>query len=386
MWKHIAANALTLAVVLVLALAAVVQIGKSRWAAPGPLAEARFFEVPRGASMRDVSTRLEAEGIISSGSVFRIGTGYSGQEEQLKFGTYEIPPGASMPQVLEIVTTGGASVAPYSVTYVIRSQGNEIRVRERVAGQAEANEVATFAPGDALPEEYAALLEREVPITWRVAVAPGLTSWEVVEGLKGADFLEGEVPVPPEGVLAPDTYDVQRGSAREALVSAMRVAQERILADAWAARAPGIPISTPEEALVLASIVEKETAIPDERRRVAAVFSNRLEQGMRLQTDPTVIYGITEGRGPLGRGIRQSELRAATPFNTYVIDGLPPSPIANPGAEAIRAALDPEQTEFLFFVADGTGGHAFAETLAEHNRNVATWRAIEAAQGAVSGN
>ena len=385
MWKHIAANALTLAVVLIAAIAAVIQIGKAKWTAPGPLAEARFFEVPRGASMRDVSKRLEAEGIVSSGSIFRIGTGYAEREGELKFGTYEIPPGASMPEVLDIVTTGGASVFPYSVTYVIRSQGSEMRVRERVPGQPVPNEIATFAPGEDVPAEYTALLERNVAITWRVSVAPGLTSWEVVEGLKGADFLSGDVPVPPEGVLAPDTYEVTRGEEREALLNEMRVAQERILADAWAARAPGLPVSSPEEALVLASIVEKETGVAEERRRVAAVFTNRLTQGMRLQTDPTVIYGITKGQGPLGRGLRQSELRAETPFNTYVIDGLPPSPIANPGAEAIRAALDPEETDFLFFVADGTGGHAFAETLAEHNANVAAWRAIEAAQEAVGG-
>ena len=228
-----------------------------------------------------------------------------------------------------------------------------------------------------------------MPITWRVSVAPGLTSWDVVEALKTVDFLEGaeDLPVPPEGTLAPDTYDVAQGSDAEELIGRMRTAQERILAEAWASRAPGLPIETPEEALILASVVEKETGVPEERRTVAAVFVNRLNQGMRLQTDPTVIYGITNGQGgPLGRGIRASELRAATPYNTYVIEGLPPTPIANPGAESIRAALDPEETDYVFFVADGSGGHAFAETLAEHNQNVAEWRAIEAARGATSGN
>ncbi|MCK0166900.1 endolytic transglycosylase MltG [Jannaschia sp. S6380] len=386
MWKHIAANALTMAVVLVACLAAIVQIGKSRWAEPGPLAEATFFEVPRGASLRGVSERLEESGIVSSGSLFRIGSSYAERAGDLKFGTYEIPAGASMPEVLEIVTAGGPSVFPYSVTYLLRAQGPEIRVRERVPGQAEANEIATFAPDEPVPEDFEALLERDVPITWRVSVAPGLTSWDVVEGLKGAEFLTGEVPVPPEGSLAPDTYEVARGSDMGDLIQRMRVAQERILADAWAERAPGLPITTPEEALILASIVEKETGVPEERRRVAAVFTNRLEQGMRLQTDPTVIYGITGGQGVLGRGIRASELERETPYNTYRIDGLPPTPIANPGAEAIRAALDPEETDYLFFVADGTGGHAFAETLAEHNENVAEWRAIEAARGATSGN
>ncbi|WGH78349.1 endolytic transglycosylase MltG [Jannaschia ovalis] len=383
MWKHIAANVLTLAVVAIACLAALIGLGQSRWSAPGPLEEAVFFEVPRGASMRSVSDRLAEAGIVSNGSIFRIGASYTERYDDLKFGTYEIPPGASMPEVLEIVTAGGPSVFPYTVTYVIRSQGPEIRVRERLPGQEEVVEIATFAPGDAVPEDYTALMERGVPITWRVSVAPGLTSWEVIEGLKGAEFLIGEVAaVPPEGALAPDTYEVARGSEVGELVQRMRVAQERILADAWAARAPGLPLESPEEALILASIVEKETGVPEERRRVAAVFTNRLEQGMRLQTDPTVIYGITDGQGPLGRGIRASELREATPYNTYVIDGLPPTPIANPGPEAIRAALDPEETAFLFFVADGTGGHAFAETLAEHNANVAEWRAIEAAREA----
>ena len=154
--------------------------------------------------------------------------------------------------------------------------------------------------------------------------------------------------------------------------------QEQILADAWANRQDGLPLASPEEVLILASIIEKETSVPDERRMVSSVFVNRLNRGMRLQTDPTVIYGITEGRGVLGRGIRASELRAETPWNTYVIDGLPPTPIANPGRAAIEAALNPEDTALIYFVADGTGGHAFAETLDAHNRNVARWRQIEA--------
>jgi UPF0755 protein len=150
------------------------------------------------------------------------------------------------------------------------------------------------------------------------------------------------------------------------------------LAAAWEARAPGLPLASPEEALILASIIEKETAVAEERRVVSSVFVNRLNRGMRLQTDPTVIYGITQGKGILGRGLRQSELRRETAWNTYVISGLPPTPIANPGRASIEAALNPEQTDFVFFVADGTGGHVFAKTLAEHNANVAKWRQIEA--------
>jgi UPF0755 protein len=220
-------------------------------------------------------------------------------------------------------------------------------------------------------------------LRWRVTLAEGVTSWQVVESLRRADFLSGEiVAVPAEGSLAPDSYEVTRGADRAALITEMEARQARILADLWAARADGLPFATPEEALVMASIVEKETGVAEERRVVASVFLNRLAQGMRLQTDPTVIYGITKGQGALGRGLRQSELQRATPYNTYVIDGLPPTPIANPGRLSIEAALNPDFTDYLFFVADGTGGHVFAATLAEHNVNVAKWRAIEAQRAA----
>jgi UPF0755 protein len=216
----------------------------------------------------------------------------------------------------------------------------------------------------------------------RVTLAEGVTSWQVVEALKRADFLSGELAeVPPEGSLAPDSYEVDRGSDRAALIARMTEAQARILAQAWAERAPDLPYASPEEALIMASIIEKETSQPEERPQVASVFVNRLERGMRLQTDPTVIYGVTMGQGVLGRGLRQSELRRETPYNTYVISGLPPTPIANPGRLAIEAALNPDDTPYIFFVADGTGGHAFAVTLEEHNRNVARWREIERQRG-----
>ena len=201
-------------------------------------------------------------------------------------------------------------------------------------------------------------------------------------GLKAADFLTGaeELAVPAEGTLAPDTYDVERGADAGALIDRMQDAQDALIADAWANRAPGLPLDDPAEMLTLASIIEKETGVAEERELVSAVFVNRLNQGMRLQTDPTVIYGVTGGQGALGRGLRRSELDEATPYNTYRIDGLPPGPIANPSAQAIRAAVNPADSDFVFFVADGTGGHAFAVTLAEHNENVAAWRAIEAAR------
>ena len=219
-------------------------------------------------------------------------------------------------------------------------------------------------------------------IRWRVTLAEGVTSWQVVDALKRAEFLTGEIAaVPPEGTLAPDSYEVTRGADRADLLAEMAERQTAVLAELWATRAEGLPYDTPEEALIMASIVEKETGIADERKQVASVFVNRMRQGMRLQTDPTVIYGVTRGEGVLGRGLRQSELRRETPWNTYVIDGLPPTPIANPGRLSIEAALNPDVTEYLYFVADGSGGHAFGRTLEEHNTNVARWREIEAQRG-----
>jgi UPF0755 protein len=228
------------------------------------------------------------------------------------------------------------------------------------------------------PPEYAEAAN-DPGVRWRVTLAEGVTSWQVVTSLRLAEFLQGDIAaVPAEGVLAPDSYEVKRGDDRAELLAEMEARQTRILADLWAARVDGLPYETPQEALIMASIIEKETGIAEERRRVASVFLNRLDQGIRLQTDPTVIYGLTKGEGVLGRGLRVSELRRETPYNTYVIDGLPPTPIANPGRLSIEAALNPDTTDYIFFVADGTGGHAFAVTLDEHNANVAKWRAIEA--------
>ncbi|MEL6793054.1 MAG: endolytic transglycosylase MltG, partial [Pseudomonadota bacterium] len=208
-----------------------------------------------------------------------------------------------------------------------------------------------------------------------------LTSWEIVEQLRVSDLLTGEIDaVPAEGSLAPDTYFIQKGSTRAALIQRMAEAQTKIVEEAWAARDPETPLRSPEEAVILASIIEKETGVGAERAKVGGVFVNRLNRGMRLQSDPTIIYGITNGEGPLDRPILRSDISRPTKYNTYVIDRLPPGPIANPGRAAIMAAVQPEETEFLYFVADGTGGHAFARTLAEHNRNVAEWRKIERAR------
>jgi UPF0755 protein len=211
-----------------------------------------------------------------------------------------------------------------------------------------------------------------------VTVPEGLTSFQIVELLRGSEFLTGEiVDVPAEGSLAAETYTVERNQSRSEVLKQMAELQAAVLAEAWEKRLPDLPLASPEEVLVLASIVEKETGVAEERARVASVFINRLKRGMKLQSDPTVVYGITGGKGPLGRGLRRSELDRETPYNTYVIDGLPPTPIASPGRSAIMAVVNPEETGFLYFVADGTGGHVFAETLQEHNRNVEKWRTIE---------
>jgi UPF0755 protein len=382
MWRAIASNALTLMVVILLAGAAAVAWGRAEFRGPGPLADAVCFRVERGASMSGVSADLAEKGVVSNGAIFRIGADYAGRSDDLRFGSYLIGPKASMEEVLGALTAGGQSTCGRDVNYRIGIARADVLLRELDAATGDFVEVARFEPGvDAVPGEFAAAAEAD-DLRWRITVAEGVTSWQVVDALRRADFLTGEIAeVPEEGTLAPDSYEVERGADRAALIALMGERQAVVLAEAWAARAEGLPYDTPEEALIMASIVEKETGIAEERARVASVFVNRLEQGMKLQTDPTVIYGITNGEGVLGRGLRQSELRRETPYNTYVIDGLPPGPIANPGADAIRAALNPDGSPYLFFVADGTGGHAFAETLEEHNENVARWREIEAQQG-----
>jgi UPF0755 protein len=214
-------------------------------------------------------------------------------------------------------------------------------------------------------------------IVYKLTLAEGLTSAMIVDLVRQHPTLMGDVTdVPPEGSLLPETYIFNRGESRATLIKRMQDDHNRVLDELWAQRASNLPIATKEEAVILASIVEKETGVAEERPRVAAVFVNRLRKGIKLQSDPTIIYGLTKGV-PLGRGIRQSELDKATPYNTYVIVGLPPTPIANPGKASLAAVMNPAQTEDLFFVADGTGGHIFAATLAEHEKNVKNWRQIE---------
>jgi UPF0755 protein len=373
MGRHLAANALSLLIVLLVLVAGLIAWGQRQYAAPGPLTEAVAFEVPSGATFNATADRLKEAGIIGNAAVFRIGARYAGTDDGLKAGIYEIPAGASMEKIAVLLEEGSAVSSRYRVTYQAGLREVNLRFADLIDPVPEDADVADLI---AKAEASGASIE------YRVTVAEGLTSWRVVEALKEIGKLEGDIAaVPPEGALAPDTYDFRAGDSRQGLIDRMAEAQTRLLAEAWAARARDLPVATPEELLVLASIIEKETGVPEEREQVASVFVNRLRQGMKLETDPTVIYGITNGEGVLERGLRRSELRAETPYNTYVIAGLPPGPIANPGRASLMAAAQPGQTPFLFFVADGTGGHAFAETLADHNRNVEVWRRIEAQRG-----
>ncbi len=324
MVRHIASNALTLLIVAMTLVGGIIAWGAREMQAPGNFSQDVVFEVKAGDRLKGVSERLAAAGLISNGLIFRIAARNAGDDQKLKFGEYKIPAYASMKQILGIVTSGKA-------------------------------------------------------LTYQVTIPEGLTSFQIVMLLKNQPYLTGDVKeIPPEGSLAPDTYSISKGDTVASVIRRMTLAQHRIITDAWALRAEGLPLKSPDDALTLASIVEKETSVPAERPIVASVFINRLNRGMRLQTDPTVIYGITGGKGNLGRGLRQSELRKKTPWNTYVIDGLPETPIANPGKASIEAALNPAKTNYLFFVADGTGGHVFSETIGEHNKNVAKWRKIEA--------
>lgn len=233
-----------------------------------------------------------------------------------------------------------------------------------------------FAPGISQEEVARKLIDNDI-VDRFITVPEGLTVVEILALIEDAEGLTGEVgPAPPEGSLMPETYHFSLGDDRAALIARMRAEMDRSLAALWEARADNLPYATPLEALTMASIIEKETGVGGERAKVAGVFVNRLRKPMRLQSDPTVIYALTEGKAPLGRALTRQDWKVDHPYNTYRIDALPPGPIANPGRAALEAALNPIETDALYFVADGTGGHAFARTLAEHNRNVAKWRKI----------
>lgn len=381
-WRHIASNFLTLLIVILVAAAAAVAWAKHQYSAPGPSAVAACVRVAPGASLSAVSEQLADQGVVSNAYLFRAGADYAGKSRDLKFGSYLMPPHSSMEDVVKVITSGGPSTCGTEVIFRVGVRENSMILRDMDAATGEFAEQAKYDPATGQVPEAIAKAQQQAGARLRITVAEGVTSWQVVEGLKQAGFLSGEVAdVPPEGSLAPDTYDVDKGSDRGKLLAEMGRRQAEILTAAWDGREADLPYQTPEEALIMASIIEKETGLSDERRVVASVFVNRMRQGMRLETDPTVIYGVTEGRGVLDRGLRGSELRRRTPYNTYQIEGLPPTPIANPGRAAIEAAMDPENTDFVFFVADGSGGHAFARTLDEHNQNVLRWREIERQRG-----
>ncbi len=306
--------------------------------APGPLADTASVVIPKGEGAIEIAERLEKSGVITDRRFFmlhyyltRMHSGAPGgstkaEAVSLKAGEYQIPQSATVRQVLDILTSGRA-------------------------------------------------------VLLKITVPEGLTSQQIVERLKAEPGLTGEITeVPPEGALLPDTYKFSRGAGRQEILDRMRAEQTKLLAAQWAARDPSLPIQSPEEAMVLASIVEKETGRAEERPRVAAVFVNRLRKGMRLQSDPTIVYGLVGGQGPLGRSITRSDIDSKTTYNTYQIDGLPPGPICNPGRASLAAALNPPSTQDLFFVADGTGGHVFTSTLKDHNAAVQNWRKVERAR------
>lgn len=384
MWRNLASNMLTLLVVALIVLAGVIAWGQSQYVAEGPLERAICLQVPTGGSMTRVADDLAEQGAISNATIYRLGADYSGLAPQLKAGSFLIEPGASMEEIVTKITGDGRSTCGTEILYIVAVNGQEKRVRELDPETQEFVVTAAFDPkaeGE-VPAEYTAAME-DVATQFRLVVVEGVTSWQVVEGLNATEILEGEIAeVPPEGSLAPREFAIRPGTDRNELLDEMAAQQQEWLQDAWAARSETAAVETPEEALILASIIEKETSLPEERPLVASVFTNRLKQGIKLQTDPTVIYGVTEGKGVLGRGLRRSELRARTPWNTYVIDGLPPTPIANPGRASIEAALNPGESDYIFFVAkslDPRDGHNFAVTLDEHNRNVAAYRELERA-------
>ena len=295
------------------------------WYGAGPLEKETAFIVPDGSTLTSIAARLEKEHAIGSASAFLARAKILGGSAPVKAGEFLLPAHASNAAILDTLQSG--------------------KVMRRL-----------------------------------VAVPEGMPAIMVWDRLIAQPLLIGSIPVPGDGTLLPDSYAFERGEARAKVVARMQAAMRKVLAEAWARRAPNLVVKTPQEALTLASIVEKETGKPSERRMVAGLYSNRLRTGMLLQADPTIIYPITRGK-PLGRRIRQSEIAAINDYNTYSMTGLPKGPITNPGRAAIEAVLNPAHTEALYMVADGTGGHVFATTLAEHNANVAKWFALRRARG-----
>jgi UPF0755 protein len=320
----VAGNAVfTILALVAIALGIAVVVGKQRMDIPGPLAQEKIVIIPRGLGTKDIADLLVREGVIDQPAVFVGGVVVMKAREGLKYGEYQFAKQASLREVIDTIMDG--RVVQHSFT---------------------------------IPE--------------------GLTSEQIVARLQDSEALAGSVKsIPREGTLLPETYKYTRGTARDQILQRMQQTHRRVLTEIWERRVPDLPVKTPEQLVTLASIIEKETGRPDERTRVAAVFVNRLKNRMRLQSDPTIIYGLVGGKGSLGRPIMRSEIDQPTPYNTYVIDGLPPGPIANPGRASLEAAANPARTKELYFAADGTGGHAFAENYEQHQKNVARLRVIE---------
>jgi UPF0755 protein len=317
----------TLLIVISVAVGAALFLGKQRFEAPGPLAEDKVVNIPRGLGIRDIADLLQREGVIDQPYVFMGGVVVLKAGGELKYGEYKFSKQSSVADVVDTIIEG--KVVQHAFT---------------------------------IPE--------------------GLTAEQIVTRLLENDALAGQIKeIPREGTLLPETYKFTRGMTREQIIQRMQQAHRRVLQEVWEHRVQDLPVKTPEQLVTLASIVEKETGRPDERTRVAAVFVNRLKSKMRLQSDPTIIYGLTGGKGSLGRPILKSEIEQPTPYNTYVVDGLPPGPIANPGRASLEAAANPARTKELYFVADGTGGHVFSDSYAEHQKNVARLRGIEHSTG-----
>lgn len=316
---------MSLMVLVALAGLGAAYFGKLRFEEPGPLQISRTIVIKDGSTLSGIADQLRSGGVIDNDLIFRLGVRAYNAAGRMQSGEYLFSPQMSMYDVMSTIRDGRA-------------------------------------------------------ITHRVSVPEGLTTYQIFERLRQNEVLTGDLPdqLPPEGTLMPDTYPFQRGTTRQQVLDQMRLSQERFIKTVWERRIEGLPIATPEEMVTLASIVEKETGRADERPLVASVFINRLNKGMRLQSDPTIIYGLFGGEGkPSDRPIYKSDIERVTPYNTYQIDGLPPGPIANPGRAALEAVANPSRTNNFFFVADGTGGHAFAVTLAEHEQNVKRWREIE---------
>jgi len=377
MWRSAASNLISLLVVLMLLFGGLGLTAKSFYTSAGPLETPICVRIPSGSSFRTISEDLEKKGALHSAWFFRVGVRYQEKETKLKAGSFLIPINASMQDISNIVTKGGANTCGTEIVYSVGIVSTTIRVRELNPKTSQLEEKYVFKSNDQQPKAFNSLVN-DKSTRHRMVVAEGATSWRIVQALNEISYLTGEIKeIPREGSLAPDSYEFGQKDSRLTILKRMEVKQDNVLQEAWQSKMDGLPLKNPEEALILASIIEKETGLKSERRVIASVFINRLKKGMPLQTDPTVIYGITKGREILGRGLRQSELRKDTPWNTYLRGGLPPTAIANPGAESIFAALNPDDTEFIFFVADGTGGHAFSTNLIDHNKNVAKWREFE---------